>query len=279
MTPCLPRLQRGAATLIIALVLLVGFTMFAFFANRSIVFEQRTSANQYRSTKALATAEAGLEWALAQLNSPVNLAYPSCSTTSGTRTFRDNYLDPSNLSVPAYGTASGAFSTAQPSCARQLNSASWSCSCPVGTSTSTGAPTCDVTSGDNANGCAKFVVSFTRIQDPSLGTTCASGTWTNCVTSAVKITSVGYTDMNGTPDGTATISQMYKTVSGLATQPAAALTAKTNVDVSGNFSADNYDTTSNGITINSGGPTSFGGSASVTTLPGTPPAASVYSND
>src|SRR5450631_3520636 len=89
----LPRSQCGTVTLIVALVLLVGFTLFAFFANRSIVFEQRTSANQYRSTKALAAAEAGLEWALAELNAPINLN-TTCTTAGGTKIFRDNYLDP-----------------------------------------------------------------------------------------------------------------------------------------------------------------------------------------
>jgi Tfp pilus assembly protein PilX len=53
--------QQGAATLVISLVLLFGMTVAAFFANRGLIFEQKTSANQYRSTRAFEMAEAGLE--------------------------------------------------------------------------------------------------------------------------------------------------------------------------------------------------------------------------
>ena len=66
-----PRLrQRGAASLVVAMILLFGMTMVAFYANRGLLFEQRTSANQYRATSAFEVAEAGLEWATARLNEP-----------------------------------------------------------------------------------------------------------------------------------------------------------------------------------------------------------------
>ena len=61
------RHQRGATTLVVALVLLFGMTLVTFYANRGQIFEQRTSANQYRSTRAFEMAEAGLEWAAARL--------------------------------------------------------------------------------------------------------------------------------------------------------------------------------------------------------------------
>ena len=105
------RSQRGSAAPIVALVLLVGMTLIVFFANRTIVFEQRTSANQYRSTKALAAAEAGVEWAIANFNAPVNLG-TSCTTAGGTKTFRENYLNPAAVSPPAYGATSGRFARA-----------------------------------------------------------------------------------------------------------------------------------------------------------------------
>ena len=50
--------QRGAATLISAVVILVLMTLIAFFANRNILFERKTAANQYRATKAIEAAEA-----------------------------------------------------------------------------------------------------------------------------------------------------------------------------------------------------------------------------
>ncbi len=52
------------------MVLLLFFiiSLVAAYAGRSLIFEQRTSANQYRATQAFEAAEAGLEWALAMLN-------------------------------------------------------------------------------------------------------------------------------------------------------------------------------------------------------------------
>jgi Tfp pilus assembly protein PilX len=265
--------QRGMATLVVAVVLLVCITLIALFANRSIVFEQRTSANQYRSTKALEAAEAGLEWAFAQLNTPLNLG-TSCTTAGGTKTFRDNYLNPAATSPPVYAATAGTFSTATPACARQ-SGGGWTCSCPPGTSTTVAAPTCD---GATTGACPKFVVQFERVQDPALALQCASGA-TNCVISAVKVTSTGYTNVDPSPDGTAQVSQMFKTISGLATPPAAPLTAKGPVDISGNVEVTNTDPSTGGITINAGGDVTLSGGAQVYTISGTPPGASIASND
>jgi Tfp pilus assembly protein PilX len=266
------RYQRGTATLVVAIVLLVAITMIVLFANRSIVFEQRTSANQYRSTKALAAAEAGLEWALAQLNTPLKLG-AACTAAGGTKTFRDNYLDPSATDPPAYASTSASYSAAMPACVRQ-SGGGWACSCPAGTSATVGAVACD----DATGACPKFVVRFERIQNPALGATCSSSA-TNCVTSAVKVTSTGFTDTNGAPDGTAKVTQMLRTVPGLSAPPAAPLTVKLAVSLSGNLAVTNTDSATNGITINSGGAVTLGGSSSLVTVPGTPPSASVASDD
>jgi len=63
------RNQRGAATLIIVMVLFFVVALTAAYTARNLVFEQRTAANQMRSTQAFETAEAGAEWALALLGS------------------------------------------------------------------------------------------------------------------------------------------------------------------------------------------------------------------
>ncbi len=74
------RTQRGAASLAVTLLLLFSVTLAVFFANRSLIFEQKTSANQLRATVAFEAAEAGLEWAIAQINDPPVLqAAPSCA--------------------------------------------------------------------------------------------------------------------------------------------------------------------------------------------------------
>jgi hypothetical protein len=52
------------ATLTVVMVLFFVVSLVAAYAGRTSIFEQRTSANQYRSTQALEAAEAGLEWAV-----------------------------------------------------------------------------------------------------------------------------------------------------------------------------------------------------------------------
>jgi Tfp pilus assembly protein PilX len=60
--------QRGAAALVVVMVLFFIVALVAAYTSRNLIFEQRTSANQYRSTQAFEAAEAGIDWALAMLN-------------------------------------------------------------------------------------------------------------------------------------------------------------------------------------------------------------------
>lgn len=63
-----PSSQRGAST--IALTLLLSFValLSVVFANRSVLLDAKASVNQYRAAQAREASEAGLAWALAQLN-------------------------------------------------------------------------------------------------------------------------------------------------------------------------------------------------------------------
>ena len=54
--------QRGAATLAITLMLAFVVLLSVAFANRSMLFEAKTSANQYHAAQAYEAAEAGLDW-------------------------------------------------------------------------------------------------------------------------------------------------------------------------------------------------------------------------
>jgi hypothetical protein len=86
---------RGAATLVVVMVLFFLVAMVAAYSNRTMIFDQRTASNQLRSTQAFEAAEAGVEWTLAQLNA--GLADNSCkpSTTAGDAAhaaFRDRFL-------------------------------------------------------------------------------------------------------------------------------------------------------------------------------------------
>ena len=252
--------QKGAATLVSAVILLVLMTLVSFFANRNILFERKTAANQYRSTKALEAAEAGIEWALANMNSSRKIT-TACATSgvAADRSFRDKYLDPDNN-----GLYAEAFATTTPTCT--FNGATWSCSCP------NNGVVPAVAACAAAAGCPTFRTSFAKVAgDDTL----------------LQVTSVGCTNAQlpcvagaaATADGTATVTQLMKIASGLATLPAAALTAKGWVSFGGNVTATNTDPGTNGITINSGAAITFGGSSSVTTLPGTPGTASLVDND
>lgn len=254
--------QRGAATLFTTIVVLVLMTMIAFFANRGVLFERKTAANQYRSTKAIEAADAGLEWALANLNSFRRIT-TGCETTavSGSRTFRDRYLDPD--SNDSYAEA---FATATPLCT--LSGGAWSCSCPANGTLPTAA-TCSA-----SEGCPTFLISFERMPaDPTL----------------VRVSSVGCTNAQApcvpgastNADGTAEVNQVYKLASALATIPAAAITAKGYVDFGSNaITATNTDPGTNGVTINAGlDITGFINEDTIDTLPGTPVGASLIGDD
>ena len=88
---CPPRqVQHGVATLAVVMVLFFIIAMTAAYTSRNMIFEQKTSANQYRSTLAIEAAEAGIEWTLAQLNG--GLVNDSCGSGSPTVSFQQRYL-------------------------------------------------------------------------------------------------------------------------------------------------------------------------------------------
>lgn len=117
--------QRGSAALIVTLMLFLAMALAAFAVNRHLVFEQRSAANQARATQAFEAAEAGLEWAQAQLNNPQRIG-ADCrpSLAPAATTFRERYLSLDR------GTAAVTASMLRPSCVRTASA--WSCSCPAG---------------------------------------------------------------------------------------------------------------------------------------------------
>lgn len=63
--------QRGVAALPITLVLAFAVLLAAAFANRSVLLQVRSSVHQLHAAQAHEAAQAGLAWALAQLNRPM----------------------------------------------------------------------------------------------------------------------------------------------------------------------------------------------------------------
>lgn len=262
MAPTLMKLgktQRGAVTLVISLVLIFGMTVAAFFANRALIFEQKTSVNQYRSTRAFEMAEAGLEWAIARLNDDIFIAAsPACTTNTGTQSFRDRYLQPAGTEPVTFNP----LTTTRAGCSVDSNG-NTTCSCPTGTTVpSLGAATDP-----------RFTVQFNPDPGGDLTT--------------VEIVSYGCTNAGApcdpgstaTPDGVAVVRSLIKIRPKFPNAPGAGLVAGASATTGGNLRVINLDVKSNGITINSGTTVALGMGTEVTTLPGTPPRASILDND
>lgn len=119
------------ATLTIVMVLFFVMAMVAAYTNRNLIFEQRTSANSFRSAQALTVAEAGVDWALAMLNGGT-IGEDCVGVAGGNTDFRSRYL---NLGVDGafttsfWPSASGNV-TPTPSCV--MSETGWNCSCPNG---------------------------------------------------------------------------------------------------------------------------------------------------
>lgn len=116
--------ERGAAALVVVLVLFFIVSLVAAYTSRGMIFEQRTSINQLRSTQALEIGDAGIEWAITKLNS--GLVDASCDTSNtGASTFRQRYL----LVAPTSGLISAVLG-ASATCVMQPGTG-WVCTCPV----------------------------------------------------------------------------------------------------------------------------------------------------
>jgi PilX N-terminal len=127
--------QRGAAALIVVLMLLFAATLVTLYANRNLVFEQRTAANQYHAVQAFEAAEAGVEWALAQLNANRRIGADCLPSTDPAATsFRSRYL----ILAPRTGVLTPKPAL-QASCVRAGEG--WLCSCPTSGAPNLLAPT------------------------------------------------------------------------------------------------------------------------------------------
>jgi len=252
--------QRGAGALVAVVLLYAAMTFIVVFANRSLIFEQKTSANQYRSTMAMEAAEAGLEWATTMLNKSGRITTACTDSAVGTDlNFRDKYISyvsstkTWNLNAPA-GTVLAACVTSQ-------SGTDWNCSCPApGTLPSAAAPSV----GGFKPG---FAIAF----------------FANAATRSVDLVSYGCTSVINSAacagDAAAAVRVTVANVAALATAPGAPLTARGAVTV-GNaaLGVQNGDPTTAGVTINAGMGID-GDRMRITTTPGTPPTSTLVGND
>lgn len=255
--------QRGAATLLVTMVLLFSTSIIMLYLNRSILFEQKTSANQMRSTSALEMAEAGMEWATGMLNTPYDIN-TSCGLLNTTNiSFRRKYVQTQWGTGTATATDVAPATTTYPGC--KVNGNVLTCGCP------------DVPASGSATaslGTAVlpgFTVAFSTTGDPE----------------AVKIVATGCTAQAGTctpgtagnSDATATVSAILKLRPLLRAAPASPLTCGGECNLSGSYNVINRDVATGGIMVNAGSGITQGSGTAYTSIPGQPIENALVSTD
>ena len=257
--------QRGAVALIVTMVLFFAMTLVAAYVNRSLVFEQRISANQYRATQAFEAAEAGLEWALAQLNNPLKLG-DDCrpGTAANDKSFRERYLGHDAATAhhtPLAWTRGPQQVALQPTCVRA--GTGWDCSCPTG-----GDPS--LTANSHAGPAAAFSIRFVRARQPG----------------ALRVVADGCTNLAGVclpgsgsfATATAQAQEVVALVPGLVTAPAAPLTLREGVVSDASLGLHNTDAASGGSVLHAGSAVSLP-NARITTVPGGTPSLTMAGDD
>ncbi len=266
--------QDGAATLVVVMLLFFIIAMVAAYTSRNLIFEQKTSANQYRSSQAFEAADAGIEWALAMLNGGRIDEACQPSTDTGNSTFRARYID----AIDAEGnialrTTTAVVDTAtvsvslMPTCVFDATANQWQCRCPKDGSAyerSTGAA--PVASVSDAEPRPMFRIRFDYI--PPTATSRHD---------VIRIVSAGCTrpeavclvDPPNAPagDAIAVVTALVALKSGLSTIPGAPLTARRDIVGGGSLRATNADAGTAGVTAVAG--SSISGLVS-SSLPGVP---------
>jgi Tfp pilus assembly protein PilX len=260
MRSCTYRSQRGVGTLAVTLLLLFVMSLVAFYMNRGVLFEQRASGNQARSTQALEVAEAGLEWATGMLNAPYDIGADCNFLTTTNQSFRRRYVQtmvthattPTSDVVPRID--------AFPGC--KITTTGLSCNCPSAAGTAALGSTTE----------PSFTVAFEAVAgDPE----------------AVRLTAWGCSGQAAACDGTssaaaeasARLTVTLKMRALLRAVPSAPLTCGTYCDLGGSYNVVNTDVATNGILVNAGTTITEGPGVSYATLQGQPAANALVGSD
>lgn len=258
-----PRQQRGAATLVVVMVLFFIMAMMAAYANRNLVFEQRIASNYFRSGMALEMAEAGVEWATARLNG--GLIDTVCDNSAAApSSFRNRYLtiQPDRsvaINVNAGGTLAACIATA---------GQGWVCQCPVNGQAVTNPAVAASTQFQPMFGVTLLPVArpgVVRVQVTSCTDTLAS------CGQDIAAAAAGLARAKVTVD--------LALLSALKVPPASPLTVRGSVDLgTPGLGLHNAEVAVHGLLMQSGG--SYQGLTSrATSLPGSPVAAALISED
>ena len=265
---------RGAASLIVVMVLFFVLSLVAAYTGRNLIFEQRTSVNQFRAVQGFEAAEAGIEWALAMLNGgrisdtclePVALA----AQTS----FRQRYLNIHPVTGMITPRANALGGELTPTCV--FNGTTWICSCPVSGNPMLGAP-----AGNGVFPAFRIRFVSTGVVRPGVIGIEAQG----CTRLENACLSFPATAVES--EGRALVSAFIALKPALATPPAAALTVLGDVNVAGAsiVRAYNTDADRGGLALHAGGSLSPGNSITGPNFvlrgpPGTPSSAAAVLAD
>ena len=229
-----PSSQRGAAALAVTLLLFMVLTLVLAFANRHLVFEQRTAINQVRAAQAFEAAQAGVEWALAMVNSHQRINEDCLPDSSGntSQLWRERHLQ-YNANTRLQHTTAGLTAA----CVREGNQ--WRCHCPA-----LGAASVSLTQNDEP--VAGFVVQLLETTTPGQIHLQSKG-----------CQSAGPDCWNMTGEAPAGQAQAYQRVhlalvGGLRTPPAAPLTARGSITGHA-LGAHHMDPASGGVALHAGG--------------------------
>lgn len=260
--------QRGAATLVIVMVLFLVMALLAAYANRSLMFEQRISGSYYRASVAQEMSEGGLDLAVALLNGTA--LDDSCKpVASGGTRFVDRYLTVSATDRSTQAINSDPAGDAVADCARTDDAQNeLVCRCLSATAAHVAQPSTAVTD--------KFV--------PSLGIKMGIVS-PNPYFGSFMIGSVGCTDSSvDNCKGTQSLSQKTIAVSnqqaalafvpGVPSVPASPLIVKGSLTTSGGggLGLHNSDPQSTGVLVMSGGAEPTLNEDRMDSVPGTPSA-------
>jgi PilX N-terminal len=238
----IPPRQRGAAALAVTLLLLFTLTLVVGFAGRNLVFEQRSSANQARSTQAFEAAEAGLQWAQAMLDDDTPIG-ADCepSTAPGDKSFRERFLEIDAASrhiAPRTWDDAGTPTTLQAACV--LAESDRSCSCP-----SAGPPALETALAVAAQ--PAFAVRFSAAPRGGMVQLDATG----CDDIATACLPASAAPSSGGANARAQV--VLALLPALATVPVAALTARGEIAAEGGLTLVNTDAAAGGLTAQAGG--------------------------
>lgn len=272
--------QRGVGAVIVVMVLFFLMSLVAAYASRNLIFEQKTSANQTRATMAFEAADAGIEWALAQLNGGV--INDSCSNSSPSNSFQQRYL---TVDASGFFTHSNRTVDAWPTCV--FNGTDWTCTCPRNTAVTLSNPTGPgpfpsfrvwpaTKEPTGPSSAASAPVTFPR---PGLISVGAVGC--SVLPSSAPPNCLNFQPEGAFGEGVGTTRVYLGLRSGLVSPPATPVMARGTITPDGapaKLKLVNQDLSSGGYTISSGGPADPALFSAVT-LPGTPGPASFADED